>query len=77
MKRLFVITLILSFAILSLGAIAQPPPPPENPVQSGANPHVGGAGAKVGSGMSLLIGMAGIYGGKKMYTIRRANKKEK
>jgi len=32
----------------------------------------GGAGAPVGSGTLLLIGLAGLYGGKKVYGMRKS-----
>lgn len=74
MKKILSLILVAAFVTLSLGVIAQPPPPPDP--SGGANPNTPvGATAPVGSGMLLLIGMAGLYGGKKVYTLWQ-NKEE-
>jgi hypothetical protein len=63
--------------LLNMGAarsMAQPPPPPLPQTGHGsANNQVPGGGAPVGSGTLLLISLAGLYGGKKVYLVRKSN----
>lgn len=65
---------IAGFLLISLGAFSQPPPPPDNPSDSGNNPV--GAGAPVGSGTFLLLGMAAFYTGHKVYVLRSTSEDE-
>jgi hypothetical protein len=65
------LTLFFSTHTVSL---AQPPPPPPPSIGHGGSTNVPGAGAPIGEGMFLLIGLAGIYGGKKMYDLRKTLK---
>jgi len=52
-----------------------PPIPPPNHGNAGNAPgHAGGA--PVGEGMLILIGLAGLYGGKKVYDMRKEVKSE-
>ena len=69
MKALIKTLLITAFLFVSTTLLqAQSPPFPNNGVSPstgiGGNTPVG-AGAPVGSGTLLLIGLAGLYGGKK------------
>ena len=76
MKKIILILIVTVFVSLNLGVIAQPPPPPADPTGGGTNPPVGG-GAPIGRGITLLIGLAGIYGAKKFFDARRElNKQE-
>jgi len=76
MKKIISILIVIVFISLSIGSIAQPPPPPADPTGGGSNPPVGG-GAPIGSGIGLLIGLAGIYGGGKyLYTTLKSDKEE-
>jgi len=62
-------------ASINTESIAQPPPPP--PAGHGlANDNPPGGGAPIGDGMFLLIGLAGLYGGKKAYDLRKGVKSE-
>ena len=74
MKKIYSLVLITGFLLLSLGAIAQPPPPPNNPTTSG-NVPVGG-GAPIGSGTLILLSMAALYGGHKVYALRSTSEEE-
>jgi hypothetical protein len=74
MKKLYNLILITGFLFCNLGAFSQPPPPPPDPSGNGNIP-VGG-GAPVGSGTLLLIGMAALYGGSKVYTMRSTEESE-
>jgi hypothetical protein len=67
MKKIFSICILLLFLAISLGAIAQPPPPPSNPSNLGNQP-VGSAAAPVGNGIGLLIALSALYGAKKLYS---------
>ena len=52
-----------------------PPPPPPNHGGGGNTPPSGG-GAPVGEGMFILLGLAGLYGAKKVYDMRKEAKIE-
>lgn len=77
MKKYFnILKVCLAFTIVfSIHAVslAQPPPPPPS-IGHGGTGNVPGAGAPIGEGMFFLIGLAGIYGGKKMYDLRKTLK---
>ena len=60
LKLVIAISLIIGIHSISF---AQPPPP--NGGHGLANDQVPGGGAPVGEGMFLLIGLAGLYAGKK------------
>lgn len=60
-------TLALVFT-LSLGAIAQPPPPDEH--GSGDNKPA----ATIGSGLLILLTLGAAYGAKKVYDARKRMK---
>lgn len=63
------LTLALFFSIQTV-SLAQPPPPPPPSIHGGTK-NVPGSGAPIGEGMFFLIGLAGLYGGKKMYDLRK------
>jgi hypothetical protein len=68
----------LTFALLisiHTVSVAQPPPPPDHG-GGGNTPPGGGAGAPIGEGVFILLGLAGLYGGKKVYNIRKEVKSE-
>ena len=50
------------------GLIAQPPPPANG--HGAANNQVPGGGSPIGNGTLLLIGMAAVYAGHKVYVLR-------
>lgn len=62
--------LTLFFSIHTV-SFSQPPPPPPPSIGHGGTANVPGSGAPIGEGMFLLIGLAGFYGGKKMYDLRK------
>jgi hypothetical protein len=80
MKKHFrIFAAFLTFALLmSIHTLseAQPPPPPDGGHGGGGNAPPGGAGAPVGEGMLILIGFAGLYGGKKVHDMRKEVKSE-
>jgi hypothetical protein len=70
LKQLLII-LFLTFTTTSFGQMLEPDDPGSDPV--GEDPL--GGGAPVGSGIVFLLTLGTIYGGKKAYNIRRAQKK--
>jgi hypothetical protein len=70
-KTLSVLALLFSIHTVSL---SQPPPPPPSVGHGAAGNNPPGAGAPIGEGMFLLIGLAGLYGGRKVYDLRKTLK---
>ncbi len=66
-----ILTTLALLLTLSLGAIAQPPPPPgehgsnqnESPFQEANGP--------IGAGLAILLTLAAGYGAKKVYDARK------
>ena len=56
------------FFCLQTVSFSQPPPPQEHGTSGDAPP---GGGAPIGEGMYILFGLAGLYGGKKIYDLRK------
>jgi len=68
LKALLILVLFVSMSVCSF---AQTPPPP--PPNSGhGQPGNQGPASPIGDGMYLLIGLAGLYAGKKVYDYRKA-----
>jgi hypothetical protein len=66
----FFFALALLTSIHTVG-FSQPPPPTQHGTAADAVPG-GGGGAPIGEGMFILLGLAGLYGGKKWYDSRKA-----
>ncbi len=75
MKNIFKIIIAAFLITAPLLMLAQPPHPPGGGHGSTENDPV--PGAPVGEGMLLLIGLAGLYGGKKILDIQKAVKEKK
>lgn len=70
--RIFVLTLFVFVSIVSTTSVlAQDPPPPPVGGHGAGGSQVPGGGAPVGSGLILLIAMAGSYAGKKIFDARK------
>lgn len=69
------ITLALYLSINAV-SVAQPPPPPPNGGHGLGSNSPPGAGAPIGDGVFLLVGLAGLYGGKKVFDLRKRLKSE-
>jgi hypothetical protein len=70
LRFFFALALLTSIHTFSF---SQPPPPAALHGTSGdAVPGGGGGGAPIGEGMFILLGLAGLYGGKKWYDSRKA-----
>ncbi len=65
------LALALLFSIQTV-SFSQPPPPPPPTIGHGAAANQPGGGAPIGDGMFFLIGLAGLYGGKKLYDLRKS-----
>lgn len=68
LKFFFALALLFSIHTVSL---SQPPPPPPSGGHGQAGNQAPGAGAPIGEGMFLLMGLAGLYGGKKIFDLRK------
>jgi len=69
LKFLFALALLFSVHNVSM---SQPPPPPSGGHGLDSNQAPMAGGAPIGDGMFLLLSLAGLYGGKKIYDIRKA-----
>jgi hypothetical protein len=68
--QIFKLALALTILIGSNAiSLAQPPPPSAS--QHGTGGNQAPSGAPIGEGMFFLIGLAGLYGGKKVYDFRK------
>jgi len=74
--KLYITLIVLSIVFsVSTVSFSQPPPPPPPTLGHGYSGDApAGGGAPIGEGMFLLIGLAGIYGGRKVYDFRKALK---
>ncbi|MEI8046174.1 MAG: hypothetical protein WCI92_02245 [Bacteroidota bacterium] len=73
-KRFGIFNLLLVlvlFVTINAAGIAQTPPPPPNGGHGAAGNKDPGGGAPIGEGMFLLIGLAGMYGCKKVFDYRK------
>lgn len=69
--------ILLSLLITSTTILfAQPPPPPPSEGHGLENDGPPGAGAPIGEGLFLLIGIAGLYAGKKLFDQRKKSEIE-
>jgi len=68
LRILFAFTVLFSIHTVSLSQPPPPPPPTGGHGQPGNQPP---GGAPIGEGMFLLIGLAGLYGGKKVFNLRK------
>lgn len=71
-KVIIALLILIYFTSIS---VAQPPPPPPNGGHGIGNNSPPGGGAPIGDAMYLLIGLAGLYGGKKVYELRKSSPK--
>lgn len=64
-----ILTLIALLAVMPLLLPAQAPPHPGGDPTTSGNTPVGG-GAPVGNGTLILLSLAALYAGKKMYIVK-------
>lgn len=72
LRTLFVLAFV--FTLHNLGFSQPPPPPSSNHGSAGNAPPGGGGGAPIGDGLVFLVGMAGIYGARKVYLVKKNSK---
>ncbi len=71
LKSIRIAFIALFFAGITLTSFAiSPPPPPPDPSGGGSNGPVGG-GASLANGFTILVIMGAIYGGRKLYLVRK------
>ncbi len=71
--RTFILLSIITFSISSFAQ--EPPPPPGGSTGSTNTDGNRNGGAPIGSGLLILLGLAGTYGGYKGFTLYRKKKK--
>ena len=64
LKSLFVFV----FTLMVYGLMAQPLPPEEHGLDGDVP---GGGSAPIGSGIFILMGLGALYGGKKVYDLKK------
>ncbi len=76
MKKLHKIILIMlvSMFVTSVDIMAQDAPPP--PPAGGHGQSGNRAGAPIGGGLFILLGLGAAYGGKKLYDLRKEKLEE-
>jgi hypothetical protein len=76
-KHFNLLRILLAFTVLfsiHTVSLSQPPPPPPSNGHGAPGNSPPGAGAPIGEGMLLLMGLAGLYGGKKLLNLRKSFK---
>ncbi|MCF8236368.1 MAG: hypothetical protein K9G67_15450 [Bacteroidales bacterium] len=67
-KRILKLLFVFGFLLMSCGLMAQTGPP--LPPGHGETTDQGGS-APIGGGVFILLGLGGLYAGKKVYDIRK------
>ncbi|MFK5855528.1 MAG: hypothetical protein QM503_05310 [Bacteroidota bacterium] len=80
-KKLFRLFIALLFMAGTYTLMAQPPPPPGG--SSGGGSGTGGTdeqrnggGAPIGGGLFILLGLGAVYGGRKIYNLKKETLEE-
>jgi len=68
-RQIIALISLLLLLTANMISMAQPPPPPPGGGHGTGGNSPPGAGAPIGEGMFFLIGLAGLYGGKKVYSL--------
>ncbi len=76
MKKIknILIVLFVCFTLVSFGQAMGPSDPGGDPSSGGGDPI--GGGAPIGGGTFILLGLAGIYVGKKIYNLNKEELEE-
>lgn len=77
-KKITNITSVLTFVFIlgfSTVAMAQAPPPPP-PGGSNSSGNQLGGNAPIGGGLFILLGLGAVYGGRKMYKLKKESLEE-
>ncbi|MCF8398302.1 MAG: hypothetical protein K9G58_09050 [Bacteroidales bacterium] len=67
MKKQIITLALITGLLLPLGLFSQDVPPPPPPGHDQTGNQSGGRGAPIGSGLLILLGLGGVYGGYKIY----------
>jgi len=68
-KKILKSIFVFSFALMVCGLMAQPLPPEDG--HGGVVDSPPGGGAPIGSGIFILMGLGALYGGKKVYDLKK------
>lgn len=74
MKKSIITLLVIIASVTTTNLLAQAPPPP--PPDHGETGNQNGGNAPIGSGIFILLGLGAVYGGKKIYGMRKENLEE-
>jgi hypothetical protein len=69
MKKVIISILLIIASVTTINLSAQVPPPP--PSEHGATGNQTTGGAPIGSGIFILLGLGAVYGGKKIYDMKK------
>lgn len=67
-NKILKLLFVFAFALMVCGLMAQPLPPEDGHGLEGDQP---GGGAPIGSGIFILMGLGALYGGKKVYDLKK------
>ncbi len=70
-KKIKIIITGLFIFFLTAGIMAQDPPPPPDSGHGQTRDQNPGGQAPLGGGLILLLGLGTVYGGKKVYELRK------
>ena len=72
LASLFLLTLFMGYNSIAFSQSSPPPPPEGHGSQGNQAPH--GSTAPIGSGTLILIGLAALYGGRKLHILKNEEK---
>jgi len=73
-KKVTITIVIILGLTFSFDSFAQDAPPP--PAEHGQDGNQDGRGAPIGGGLFILLGLGAVYGGRKLYQMRKENLEE-
>lgn len=74
-STIFKLIFLFFFIGIAIHSVTSAPPPP--PANHGESGNQCGEGAPIGSGLFILLGLAGAYGTKKLYIRSLTNSSQK
>lgn len=76
MKKYILLIILTSFFFVLSVVVSAQPQVPLDPNGNPENPGNALGGAPIGGGFFILLGLAGVYGGRKVYKLYDDNKKD-